>query len=175
MANSSKANLATLFSELGIPDNYGESPPLATYVEATELVDAGMNIVGRMQMLTPATESSWSAMQLAANEDGCELLMVSGFRSIEYQAGLIRNKIASGQIIADILQVNVAPGFSQHHTGKAIDIATPGFKPLLEEFEQSPAFEWLQQNAANFGFSLSYPRGNPEGVSYEHWHWYRPE
>jgi len=175
MANSSKANLATLFSELGIPDNYGESPALATYVEATELVDAGMNIVGRMQMLTPATESSWSAMQVAAHEDGCELLMVSGFRSIEYQAGLIRKKIASGQLIADILQVNVAPGFSQHHTGKAIDIATPGFKPLLEEFEQSPAFEWLQQNAANFGFSLSYPRGNPEGVSYEPWHWYRPE
>ena len=175
MANSSKANLATLFSELGIPDNYGESPPLATYVEATELVDAGMNIVGRMQMLTPATQGSWSAMQLAAHEDSCELLMVSGFRSIEYQAGLIRKKIASGQLIADILQVNVAPGFSQHHTGKAIDIATPGFKPLLEEFEQSPAFEWLQKNAANFGFSLSYPRGNPEGISYEPWHWYRPE
>lgn len=174
MANSSKANLATLFSELGIPDNYGESPALVTYVEATELVDAGMNIVGRMQMLTPATESSWSAMQVAAHEDGQELLMVSGFRSIEYQAGLIRKKIASGQLIADILQVNVAPGFSQHHTGKAIDIATPGFKPLLEEFEQSPAFGWLQQNAANFGFSLSYPRGNPEGISYEPWHWYRP-
>ena len=133
-----------------------------------------MNIVGRMQMLTPATENSWSAMQLAAHEDGCELLMVSGFRSIEYQAGLIRNKITSGQIIEDILQVNVAPGFSQHHTGKAIDIATPGFKPLLEEFEQAPAFKWLQKNAAKFGFSLSYPRGNPEGVSYEPWHWYRP-
>jgi D-alanyl-D-alanine carboxypeptidase len=175
MANSSKANLATLFSELGIPDNYGESPALANYAEATELVDAGLNIVGRMQRLTPATESSWSTMQVAAHEDGCELLMVSGFRSIEYQAGLIRNKIASGQIIEDILQVNVAPGFSQHHTGKAIDIATPGFKPLLEEFEKSSAFEWLHQNAAKFGFRMSYPRGNLEGINYEPWHWCRSE
>jgi D-alanyl-D-alanine carboxypeptidase len=128
-----------------------------------------------MQRLTPAAESSWSAMQAAAHEDGCELLMVSGFRSIEYQAGLIRNKIASGQTIEDILEVNVAPGFSQHHTGKAIDIATPGFKPLLEEFEKSPAFEWLQQNAGKYGFRMSYPRDNPEGINYEPWHWYRSE
>jgi D-alanyl-D-alanine carboxypeptidase len=175
MANSSKVNLSTLFTELGIPDNYGESPALATYAEATELLDAGLNIVGRTQTLTPATESNWSVMQAAAHEDGCELLLVSGFRSIEYQAGLIRNKIASGQLIEDILEVNVAPGFSQHHTGKAIDIATPGSKPLLEEFEKSSAFEWLQQNAEKFGFRMSYPRGNPEGINYEPWHWYRSE
>ena len=111
-----------------------------------------------------------------ADERRCRLLrlvLVSGFRSIEYQAGLIRNKLDAGQEIDAILKVNVAPGYSQHHTGNAVDIATPGFKPLLEEFENSPAFAWLGDNAIQFGFTLSYPRDNPEGISYEPWHWHR--
>ena len=108
-----------------------------------------------------------------ARKDDVELLLVSGFRSVDYQAGLIRNKLNSGQRIEDILQVNVAPGFSQHHTGRAIDLATPGYKPLLEEFEESAAFAWLQEYAAKFGFAMSYPRNNPEGIIYEPWHWYR--
>ena len=164
-----------LLTELGIPTDYGQDPLLPLYAEATELVDAELNIVGRMQTLIPQTAEAWSAMQKAALKDDIELLMVSGFRSIEYQGGLIRNKLEAGQTIEQILQVNVAPGYSQHHTGNAIDIATPGFKPLLEEFENSPAFAWLRDHAGRFGFTLSYPRGNPEGITYEPWHWYRAE
>jgi D-alanyl-D-alanine carboxypeptidase len=162
-----------LLKELGIPAGYGAVPALAIYAEATELVEAGENIVGRMQTLTPATAAAWLEMQAAASGDGIKLLMVSGFRSIDYQAGLIRAKLDKGQSIQQILQVNVAPGYSQHHTGNAIDIATLGSKPLLEEFADTPAFAWLQNNAARFGFSLSYPRDNPEGIAYEPWHWYR--
>lgn len=139
------------------------------------LQDAGPNIVGRLQRLTPATAHWWAEMCAAAAQDKVNLLLVSGFRSFEYQADLIRNKLRAGQTITEILRVNVAPGYSQHHTGRAIDIATPGFKPLLEEFEQSPAFTWLQSHAADFGFELSYPRGNRMGMIYEPWHWYRAE
>jgi len=164
---------AAFFEELGIPADYGTEPRLRRYEEATRLTDIGPNIMGRPQRLTPASATAWRQMCAAAGNDKITLLAVSGFRSIEYQAMLIRRKITSGQLIEDILQVNVAPGFSQHHTGNAIDIATPGFKPLMEEFEFSPAFSWLQQYAKDFGFSLSYPRGNPEGIIYEPWHWYR--
>ena len=167
------ASFRTLLAELGVPAEYGTDPVLQTYAEATELLEVGPNIVGREQRLTPATAAAWQAMQAAAAEDAVTLVLVSGFRSIEYQAGLIRNKLEAGQLIADILKVNVAPGYSQHHTGDAIDIATPGFKPLLEEFEESPAFAWLADNAIQYGFSMSYPRDNAEGISYEPWHWYR--
>jgi D-alanyl-D-alanine carboxypeptidase len=126
-----------------------------------------------MQQLTPVTAQAWTAMRAEAMRDDVQLLLVSGFRSLEYQAGLIRRKLDAGQLIDIILQVNVAPGFSQHHTGNAIDIATPGCKPLLEEFEESDAFAWLQDNAGRFGFVLSYPRNNPERLAYEPWHWYR--
>ena len=163
----------TLLTQLGIPDDYGRDPLLPIYTEAMELVEAGPNIVGRMQTLTPDTATSWLGMLDAAHADEIELVLVSGFRSLEYQAGLIQKKLDAGQIIDEILAVNVAPGFSQHHTGNAIDIATPGYKPLLEEFENSPAFAWLQENGGRFGFTLSYPRNNPEGITYEPWHWYR--
>ena len=162
-----------LLAELGIPAAYGSDPVLRRYAEATELQEVGPNIVGRMQRLTPATAGAWSAMQTAAAKQEIELVLVSGFRAIVYQADLIRHKLAAGQAIDDILKVNVAPGFSQHHTGNAVDIATPGFKPLVEEFEDSPAFAWLREYAIQYGFTLSYPRNNAEGVNYEPWHWYR--
>jgi D-alanyl-D-alanine carboxypeptidase len=96
---------------------------------------------------------------------------VSGFRSFDYQAELIRKKLASAQLIDDILKVNAAPGYSQHHTGEAVDIATPGSRPLTEEFEDSAAFGWLTEHGGEFGFSMTYPRGNPWGFVYEPWHW----
>jgi D-alanyl-D-alanine carboxypeptidase len=168
----SRPALATILAELGIPAGYGKVPPLPLFAEAGSRVEVGPNIVGRMQTLAPVAASNWAAMQSAAAADGVSLMLVSGFRSFEYQAELIRRKLESGQRIEDILQVNVAPGYSQHHTGRAVDIATPGSKPLLEEFEQTAAFEWLQSNARRFAFALSYPRDNPLGIAYEPWHWY---
>ena len=164
-------NCLRWFEELGIPPNYGAEKGLQAYAEAAELVDAGPNLVGRMQRLTPRTAALWQQMVEAASAAGIRLLIVSGYRSMEYQADLIRNKLKAGQVIDEILSVNAAPGFSQHHTGTAIDIATPGCRPLAEEFEDSDAFAWLTRRASEFGFSLTYPRDNESGFIYEPWHW----
>jgi len=163
--------LRELHRELGIPNNYGAGGTRREFAEATDLVEVGPNLVGRMQRLTPDTAASWQAMSLAAQDDGITLMMVSGFRSVAYQAGLIRKKIESGQELSDILAVNAAPGFSEHHTGRAIDIAAPDSRPLSEEFESSKAFGWLEKHASKYGFSMSYPRENPQGFIYEPWHW----
>ena len=163
--------LRELHLELGIPDDYGQDGAKPLYAEAAELVDVGPNLVGRMQRLAPRTAVQWAAMVDAAATDGIQLLIVSGYRSIDYQAGLIRKKIEAGQSVSDILRVNAAPGFSEHHTGRAVDIASPGSRPLTEEFEGSAAFRWLAENAAGFGFSMTYPRDNRYGFVYEPWHW----
>jgi D-alanyl-D-alanine carboxypeptidase len=157
--------------ELGIPANYGAAGRPRYYAEAARLVEVGPNVVGRVQQLVPDAAERWFRMVGEADRDGVKLLIVSGFRSFEYQAGLIRKKLEAGQRIADILTVNAAPGYSQHHTGTAIDIATPGSRPLTEEFEATEAFAWLGDRAADFGFGLSYPRNNPDGFIYEPWHW----
>ncbi len=163
--------LRELHTELGIPDDYAIDGTRPNFEEADDLVDVGPNLVGRMQRLTPETAASWQEIQTAARDDGITLMIVSGFRSIEYQASLIRKKINSGQSVSEILSVNAAPGYSEHHTGCAVDIASPGSRPLTEEFESSEAFHWLEKNAAKFGFSMSYPRDNRQGFIYEPWHW----
>ncbi len=160
-----------LFADLGIPSDYGRQPRRPQFAEATNLVDAEPNIVGTMQQLTPNTAAAWLEMKQAAAEVGVPLLLVSGFRSVRHQADIIRRKLAAGQPIETILAVNAAPGFSEHHTGRAIDIATPGTRPLTAEFDRSPAFAWLQENAASFGFRMPYGRGNRFGFEYEPWHW----
>lgn len=157
-------------AELGIPAGYTDRC-LPFFVEATELVDVGPNIVGRMQRLTPLAASRWQEMVKAAQNDGIDLLIVSGFRSFDYQAGLIQKKLLAGQSIDEILTVNAAPGYSEHHSGRAVDIATPGSPPLVEDFENLEAFAWLTGSAGGFGFKLTYPRENRQGFIYEPWHW----
>ena len=163
--------LRQLHEELGIPADYGAGSGLPVFEEAEELVEVGPNLVGRMQRLTPEAAEQWQRMVAAADKVGIQLLIVSGFRGIEYQAGLIRKKIEAGQAISDILRVNTAPGHSEHHTGRAVDIATPGSRPLAGEFEDTDAFRWLTSRAIEFGFSMTYPRDNPWGIMYEPWHW----
>ena len=160
-----------LHLELGIPDDYAAARDLPYWEETSDLTDVGENLVGRMQRLTPTAAAQWQKMVAAAANDAVRLLIVSGFRSFDYQAALIRRKLDTGQSIDDILQVNAAPGYSEHHTGTAIDIATPGSRPLTEEFEESEAFAWLTKHAAEFGFRMTFPRDNPWGIDYEPWHW----
>ena len=160
-----------LHQDLGIPDDYASARDLPEYAQADDLVDVGPNLVGRMQRLTPQAAANWQQMVAAAAADGVRLLIVSGFRSLDYQAELIRNKINNGQNIEEILEVNAAPGYSQHHTGGAIDVATPGSRPLTDEFEDSEAFRWLTENAKDYGFSMTYSRDNRYGFVYEPWHW----
>ena len=163
--------LRELHAELGIPEDYGLDGTRPIFGEATDLVEVGPNLVGRMQSLDREAAARWIEMQAGAGEDGMLLLLVSGYRSIDYQARLIRKKLNAGQSVSEILDVNAAPGHSEHHTGRAIDIATPGSRPLTEEFEGSDAFRWLEGNAGSFGFSMSYPPNNPAGFIYEPWHW----
>ncbi|MBT8085280.1 MAG: M15 family metallopeptidase [Woeseia sp.] len=160
-----------LHEELGIPPDYGAEGNPPYFCDAAELIDVGPNLVGRMQRLTPSAALQWQAMVAAASQYGIQLLIVSGFRSFAYQATLIRKKLDAGELIADVLQVNAAPGFSQHHSGRAVDIATPGSRPLTEAFDETQAFVWLEKNASRFGFSMSYPPGNEAGFVYEPWHW----
>jgi D-alanyl-D-alanine carboxypeptidase len=163
--------LRELHQELGIPADYGADGGPPAFEEARNLVEVGPNLVGHMQRLAPEAAEQWGAMVEAADKVGIHLLIVSGFRGIDYQAGLIRKKLAAGQDIDQILRVNAAPGHSEHHTGRAVDIATPGSRPLTEEFEATDAFRWLESRAIEFGFSMTYPRDNPWGIAFEPWHW----
>ena len=139
--------------------------------EPTRLALVGRDRAGRELWLRDDAAGAWRAMHAAARADGVELVPVSGFRSAEYQAGLVARKLAGGQPLAKILEVSALPGHSEHHLGTTLDLHG-GDGPLLEAgFERTAAFAWLQRHARRFGFTLSYPRDNPWGIAYEPWHW----
>lgn len=101
---------------------------------------------------------------------------MSAYRGIDYQAEIIARKLSAGEALGDILKVSAAPGFSEHHTGNAVDVTTEGIDALDEAFDETECFRWLLACAGEFGFVLTYPRDNPFGIAYEPWHWcYRPE
>jgi D-alanyl-D-alanine carboxypeptidase len=163
--------VAEIHRALGIPPDYGRSPFRPQFQEAEHLVEVGVDALGRLQMLAPDTAQAWTEMVEAARSDNVHILLVSGFRSIEYQCGLFERKLAAGLSIDAILAVNAAPGFSQHHTGRAVDVGAPECELLTEKFERTEAFRWLVSNAHIFRFSMAYPRNNQFGFIYEPWHW----
>jgi len=156
---------------LGVPRDYGRKCGLRRVREPRKLAFIGHDTQKRPQLLAPRAARAWQRMRDAAAEDGIELCVVSAFRSIEYQLGILQRKLARSQTIAEILRVSAAPGYSEHHSGRALDLTTPGFAALEEEFARSPAFAWLRKHGRRYGFGLSYPRDNPHGISYEPWHW----
>lgn len=126
---------------------------------------------GRVLQLTPRAAGAWNAMREAAADDGVTLQLVSAYRSVARQAEIIAAKLAVGQSLEAILAVNAYPGFSEHHTGNAVDVGCPGCPPLTQQFADTEAWRWLVANAGRFGYSLSYPPGNTAGIGFEPWHW----
>lgn len=166
-----QARIGKTLTELGADGDLVKRRHLPIHPQARRLICVGTGNDGRDKFLTPAAAAAWQAMRDAAAKQGVALLLISAFRSFDYQLALIRGKLAKGRNINEILGINAPPGCSEHHSGRAVDIGYAGMPPLEEDFETTPAFAWLQQHAAEFGFRLSYPRGNRHGYLYEPWHW----
>lgn len=152
-------------------EDYARRTGLGLIAEPAALALAGFDRYRRPLWLTRAAGRAWQAMRRAAAADHITLEAISGYRSHAYQLGIFERKLARGQSVAQILTVNAAPGYSEHHGGTALDIAAPGQAPAEASFETSAAFAWLQANAMRFSFHMSYPRDNPHGIVYEPWHW----
>ncbi len=156
---------------LGLDEHYGDEVGLRLVPEPAALAFAGFDRYRRPLWLTAGAARAWDAMRRAAGEDGVVLEAISGYRSHDYQLGIFERKLARGQTVRQILTVNAAPGYSEHHSGNALDLGAPGEPPAEESFETTPAFAWLTAHAHAFGFMMSYPRDNPHGIVYEPWHW----
>jgi D-alanyl-D-alanine carboxypeptidase len=161
----------SLLDACGIAPDIVAERYLVVQPEAHELEIVSREPSGREHLLAPSAAGVWREMRAHAAAQGVQLDPVSAFRSIARQAEIVRAKLARGLAIEQILKVSAPPGYSEHHTGRAVDIGTKACRPLELDFEDSPAFAWLCAHAGAFGFRLSYPRGNPSGYAYEPWHW----
>ncbi len=172
MAADYLTRIRSIHHALGIPASYPAQRHLPVQREARRLVTAARAADdGKPVRLTPRAAAAWQRMQAAAAKEGMKLLPISGFRSVARQTTIIRKKLAAGQPLAAILQLVAAPGCSEHHTGRALDVGSPGHTGLDADFAKTREFRWLKRHAAKFGFRLSYPRQNPHDIAYEPWHW----
>ena len=159
-----------------MPIDYPQRTGLPLQLVPDDLREIGNDVFGRQQFMQMDAADALARMIEEARQDGVTLQVVSVFRSVEYQVELIRKKLRAGQTIDEVLSVIAAPGFSEHHSGRAVDLTTPASDPLEEQFEYTGAFTWLQKRAGEFSFVMSYPRDNRFGVIFEPWHWcFRPE
>ncbi|MEO6155555.1 MAG: M15 family metallopeptidase [Thermomonas sp.] len=162
---------------LGLDEHaYSQHSDLGIIGEPDWLAFAGFDRYRRALWLRFDAARAWLHLREAALRDDVVLEAISGYRSHDYQLGIFERKLARGSTIDEILTVNAAPGFSEHHSGLALDIGAPDQPAAEESFERTAAFGWLQANAGHHGFVMSYPRDNPHGIVYEPWHWcYRSE
>lgn len=103
---------------------------------------------------------------------------ISCFRTIERQRQIFCGQIGPGKRCKDAAErakSSGPPGYSEHATGYALDFAirplTRGCGDVSDCIANTPPGKWLLLHATEFGFELSFPPGNAQGVTWEPWHW----
>lgn len=154
-------HLTLVNSGYRIPDSY--SPDL-------------VYVCGSGERLDRKVATHYEEMYRAAAKDGVSLTPCSGYRSYETQERNYNRKIdffvGQGYSEEDAkvkaATIIMPPGSSEHNLGYAMDIVC-----VEEWFEGTAEFRWLQENAADYGFILRYPKEKQDitKVIYEPWHW----
>ena len=103
-----------------------------------------------------------------AQEDGIDLKIISAYRSFGEQSALKGNYVVTYGSGAN--KFSADQGFSEHQLGSAVDLTTADLGSGYTGFGADDAFIWMQNNAYEYGFILSYPKGNAY-YQYEPWHW----
>lgn len=105
----------------------------------------------------------------AASSTGVHLLALSAYRSFDTQAALKTSyKVTYGAGTANSFSAD--QGYSEHQLGTTIDFTTPELHAALAGFDKTTGYTWLKDHAHEYGFILSYPKGNGHFV-FEPWHW----
>jgi len=133
---------------------------------------------------------AYKQMYADALKDGINLQIRSATRNFDYQKGIWERKwtgetkLSSGEDASiafsdsktrarEILNYSSMPGTSRHHWGTDIDLNNFN-NEWFEEGEGEELFNWLESNAANYGYCRPYTRKNnvrPHGYNEEKWHW----
>lgn len=131
-----------------------------------DLVDAG----GGIKVHKKCYEA-FKKMQAAAADVGVNIYIVSGFRSEKYQVTVFKKKFLDKDYptvdeFRSRLKFSAPSGFSEHHTGLAIDINSTS-----QSFANTKAYAWLEEHADEYGFEISFPKDGKQGLGFEPWHW----
>ncbi len=163
---SSDDALVLVDREYGLPEEYEPG-------DLVKLSEHGVPTVKDREMrLRDEAAEALSGLIEDANAAGVELMVGSAYRSHEQQVVSYENWTAVfGESEAGF---SAPPGHSEHQLGTVADFtnAAAGYE-LGQWFGETRAAEWLRQNAARYGFIMSYPRDSRQqtGYKWEPWHY----
>lgn len=138
-----------------------------TYVDGIMIVNKTYSLPASYDPgLDPIAQTAFDEMKNSAAADGISLAILSGYRSYEYQENLY-NKYMTERGIAAADEVSARPGHSEHQSGLCMDINSTEFS-----FADTKEAKWIEENCAEFGFIIRFPKGKEEitGYDYEPWH-----
>lgn len=122
------------------------------------MVEIELADIGDGHQIEKSAAEAFLRMREAARRNGVWLQVNSAFRTHRQQTELHRQMRIARQA-GKPHPIVARPGWSNHQSGIAVDIATLG--------EHHDALEWLNARARDFGFKRTVPS--------ETWHWeYRP-
>ncbi|MBK8575795.1 MAG: M15 family metallopeptidase [Elusimicrobia bacterium] len=128
---------------------------------------------GRIVQLRPSAAQAFLKMAAAAREEGVGILPISGFRPISYQKNLFARAVKRYGSEEKAARWVAPPGYSEHATGWTLDVGDTAHQntDIEQGFSATPAARWLAIHAHRYGFELSFPPDNSQGVNHEPWHW----
>jgi LAS superfamily LD-carboxypeptidase LdcB len=159
---------------LRLVDKQAALPPEYEPPDLVQLqpIDASPNVAEMLRLRHEAEDALHKLLDAGRNAR-LFLLAQSTYRSYGDQERVYQSEVEHfGQGQAD--RESARPGHSEHQLGTAIDFTTRALGyDLVEAFAGTPEGKWLQQNAAQYGFVLSYPQEKEAdtGYMYEPWHY----
>lgn len=149
-----------------LPDNY--EPEDLVYPDVRYIFEEKIE----KRMLREEAAEALEKLFEAAEVDGIYLAGVSGYRSQSTQAALF-NRYVERDGYEKAKTYSAEPGTSEHQTGLAIDVTSSDGKCAAQDcFGGTVEAIWLENNAADYGFIIRYPKGKEDitGYKYEPWH-----
>ncbi len=182
--NNDFANqIGTITSKVGVLDKISKTDPqllqkyskvffLNEHYVPASLTDIESQFVYPKDKKEQILTNVWPSLKnllTEASSSGINLQIISAYRSYGEQSSLKSGyKFTYGAGTAN--QFSADQGYSEHQLGTTVDFTTPDVGASFKGFEKSKAYDWLNNNAHRFGFTLSYPEGNSYYV-FEPWHW----
>lgn len=142
--------------------------------DLVNLTDVGVRVWFLPTQLRKEAADQLVEMLKAVEKEGLEYLVTSAFRSYSDQVRVYNDLVKSNfGNIAKTDQLSARPGYSEHQLGTTIDITSSENRYQTEGFEFTKLSKWLNENAHNYGFVLSFPQetSHETGFNYEPWHY----